>query len=674
MAKVYTYPHYKINVIDNSIYNAVATTQLSLFLPIFFMRTQKGNVGVPTYCESYSDAITKCGEGTFDLTSKYFSREAFFLSNVILRRVGAYIVRLADADAKTSSVVLEVKVKKTKVKQWERDAEGYYKYDDETDERIPLIDDETDEQVEEDGVQLTWQVRSLNTGDPRNETYDNLRPTTYGSGDSEYVVYPIMAATCKYVGEYGNDTGFKFFFDSDSVDETLARNVKSLPYSFGIVNKPYGSDTASAVRSKYSSQYESFVVRPNQIDTRTNRQVSFTQVLKNNYNDSDIPWDIKLYSDNIEAIGKVIQEIEVEDETLTDPYLVNITSEYNIEGKPMPHVEITEDSANLNSNYIVYLRDGADGDLTDATIEELTRNYLKNLEFPDILNSARYPFNFIIDTGVSLQTKEAFIDFMGAGREDFKLLLSTQDSNLGRYNTKAEDYSTGMSLYASALLQPESIEKGTECCRVSIFQHAGKVADTAYDAIIPFTYDIAQKKATYLASQVISGQPTGLPNSAVTAFKEWNWDACDADLKQQSWECGLNYVQAYDMTGIHWPVLRTVYRYETSVLSSDFFTDAVVFIKNIVRYQWAKYVGVEMSFSRYASVVSKSVQDAITAMLGGNMVASVTMTQTAEQQALGYESTLTINLTGNAQQRIWSVDFICNREGYDGSSTTTTGE
>lgn len=209
------------------------------------------------------------------------------------------------------------------------------------------------------------------------------------------------------------------------------------------------------------------------------------------------------------------------------------------------------------------------------------------------------------------------------------------------------------------------MEKGTECCRVTICMHAGKVADTIYDAIVPFTYDIALKKALYLSTEAIAGQPTGLPNSAITVFREFNWSASDADLKQQSWESGLNYIQNYDMTGIHWPAIRSVYRYETSVLSSDFFTDAIVFIKHIVRFQWAKYVGMEMEFSRYASIVSKSVQDELTAMLNGALTATASLTQTAEQAKIGYESTLSITLLGNAQQRIWSVDINCKRAGYN---------
>ena len=664
MATLYTHPHVKINVIDSSIYVPEVREQNALFRPIFFMRAQKGPLNVPYYCRNYTEATKVFGAGTFDMTTDYYSSEAFFTEG-IFPRAGCFIVRLADDTAKAGTIVLELKVQKGKVKQWERDVNGYYVYDPESDERVPLLNEDDQTQVEEDGVKLTWNVRTLKENQDHPETLANLKPTTYGSGPTEYVVYPILAAKAKSVGAFANDTGFKFFLDQDNLDHTLARSVKSVPYSFGMVTKTYGQDTVSPILSRLNNHYETFVVRPHQVDLRTNRQVSFDKIMKNNFDEADIPWDLQLYTDNIETIGKLICDVEDDDDTLTDPFMVNLTSEYNINGKPMPHVEFTDESLVLNKTFVMYLREGSDGTLTDEVTEELTRQYLDDLIYPDILDSAKFPFDYIVDTGVSLKTKESFINFMGRGREDFKVLLSTQDKNLGRYNTKAEDLSTGMSLYSSALLQPESMEKGTECCRVTICMHAGKVADTIYDAIVPFTYDIALKKALYLSTEAIAGQPTGLPNSAITVFREFNWSASDADLKQQSWESGLNYIQNYDMTGVHWPAIRSVYRYETSVLSSDFFTDAIVFIKHIVRFQWAKYVGMEMEFSRYASIVSKSVQDELTAMLNGALTATASLTQTAEQAKIGYESTLSITLLGNAQQRIWSVDINCKRAGYN---------
>src|SRR5574344_2061739 len=262
------------------------------------------------------------------------------------------------------------------------------------------------------------------------------------------------------------------------------------------------------------------------------------------------------------------------------------------------------------------MTDGDDGDIDDATIEELTIQYLRDLPYPEILDQPRYPFTHIIDTGVAIDTKYGFMQFLGV-HDAFKLVLATQDANMGRFNTKAEDLSMGSALYAKCLLQPESTVKGTECCRAEIYQQAGYLADSTYRGIIPSTYDIMIKKSRYLSTQSVTGQAAGLPNAAITVFKEWNWTPCDSDHKQKSWDSGLNYFQYYDMTSVHWPAMRTVYRYDTSVLSNALFTDVVVYTKHLARYNWSRFAGVEIEFNILAARAANALSNDLATMLGG---------------------------------------------------------
>ena len=270
MAKVYTYPHWEINVIDNSIYTPLVRETLPLFRPIFFMRAQSGLTGVPQWCNDYNSAVAKYGEGTFDISTKYFSREALYLNNLFARQ-GAFIVRLAEANtSSTGSLVLELTVKKTKVVQYEKDDNGQWVRDTNGD-KIPVTDTNGAEVVE-DGYELKWSTRPLVLTDPaiangstvgnatvggsavgsadfRPETVTNLLPVTYGTGDDAYTVYPILAVKANSVGEYANDIGVKLFSDLDNFDDTLASNLGSMLYSFGLVKKTYGQDTVSAIKS-----------------------------------------------------------------------------------------------------------------------------------------------------------------------------------------------------------------------------------------------------------------------------------------------------------------------------------------------------------------------------------------------------------------------------------------
>ena len=701
MAKVYTYPHWEINVVDNSIYTPLARETLPLFRPIFFMRAQSGLTGVPQWCNDYNAAVARYGEGTFDQTTKYFSRESLFLNSLFARQ-GAFIVRLAEGNTSNAgSLVLELTVKNKKIKQYQKDDNGQWIYELDEEENVVLDDqgnkvrvpltDTNGAEVVEDGYELKWTVRPLKLVDPNSavgsatvgsavvggnaiggsdfvpETLTGLKPVTYGTGENSYTVYPIMAIKAKSVGEYANDIGIKLYVDLENLDDTLATKLGALPYTFGLVKKTYGQDTVSAIRTNLGDEITDFVAKPNQVDSRTARQVSFDDII-DNYYDDDIPVEIKLYSENIEAVGELIQEIETDDDTLVSPWAANLISATNINEEPYDHVVMSEDSdaIDFNESRIVYLAGGADGNIDDETIETLTRQYLKDLVYPEILDQPRFPFTHIIDTGVAIETKYAFINFLGT-HDAFKLVLSTQNADLGRFNTKAEDLSTGSALYAKCLLQPESIIKGTEVCRAEIYQQAGYLADGLYKGIVPSTYDIMNKKSQYASTQRITGIPAGLPSSEIDIFKQWNWTPCDADVKQKSWDSGLNYFQHFDMTGVHWPAMRTVYRYDTSVLSSAAFTDAVVYTKHIARYNWSKYAGVELAFATFKSRATSDLATDVSYMLNGLYDSSVDFTQSEEEAKIGYIAHAIITLTGNPQQRIWKIDIECNRSGYTNS-------
>lgn len=664
MATQYTYPHWETNVVDQSTYIPLIRETLPLFRPLFFMRAQKGKVGVPMWVPDYTRACQYFGNGTFDPTTPYFSRESLYLEKLFSRQ-GAFVVRLASSDATVGTLVLELRVKSAKVPQYKRDASGQYILDPVTQERIPETDPQTGAAVTADGYELKWQTRELRKNSTGvSETIVNLKPTTYGVGQNAYTVYPILAISATSVGAYANDTGVKFFVDVDDMDRTLAENIKSIVYTFGAVSKTYGQDTVSAIQSNFGNQYENFVAKPNQTDTRVARNVSFDDVMGNEYNDV-LPWDIHLYSENIQLVGQLIMDIEGNDE-ITDPYMVNLATALDFDGSPYTRVILSDedDSIYLNDTRILYLKGGSDGTMADATIEELTRQYLMDLVYPEILDQARYPFTHIIDTGVSITTKRAFIQFLGH-HDAFKVILATQDANMGRFNTKNEDMSMGASLFAECLLQPESIEKGTECCRAEIYQQAGYLADGSYKGIIPSTIDVMMKKSQYQSTQTITGQAAGLPNSQITVFKEWNWTPCDADHKQRSWESGLNYFQYYDTTSIHWPAMRSVYRYDTSVLTNSLFTDVVVYTKHIVRYNWSRYVGVELDFALLSTRATASVTNDLNTMLNGFYRFTVSFSQSDEEARIGYISHATIELVGKAQQRVWKTDIVCKREGYE---------
>jgi hypothetical protein len=194
---------------------------------------------------------------------------------------------------------------------------------------------------------------------------------------------------------------------------------------------------------------------------------------------------------------------------------------------------------------------------------------------------------------------------------------------------------------------------------------SGYLATGTYRDFLPATLQIIMKKSQYASTDKLTGLIGGRPNSEVEIFKSWNWTPTDAEIKQRSWDSGLNYFQYHSRQGIHWPALRTVYRYDTSVLSSANFTDAVVYTKYIVRQNWSIFSGREDTFDNIATEATDRLTNDLAYMLNGKYGVEVEFTQSEEEAKIGYISHAIVKLTGHAQQRVWVVDIVCYRSGYE---------
>lgn len=669
---MWTFPHYEVRVEDLSIYTPLYREQLPLHRPIFFMRCQQGPIGVPVWCSDYNYAVRVFGRGTFDKYTKWYSREAVYL-RYAFNRQGAFIVRLADSTAKYASAVIECHVTEVEVPLWQRDEYGNF-LEDSDGNRIPVEGPGgPGTQATTIGYKLAWKKRVL----APDESPNTITPNTIVSevGGTTTTIYPILALKALYPGEYGNTNGFKLYYDPERVEKAMVSSIESLVYQFASVAKTYGQDTVSPIRTTFGDVSTYVSLKDKAIDKRLEKDVAMKSVLQNLYYDkysqtTNLAHTTKVYSEYVELIGSKIAETEVvaNPTASSNPWLYNIFDATNADGIPLYSAIIDDvvasDTVVFNPNYIIYLDGGSDGDISDSAIETLTRQYLSDLVYGEIIDSARYPFTHIYDTGVTLPTKKAFIEFLGV-RDDYKVILATQDCSREVMNTKDEDMSIGASLHAACVLQPESMVFGTEVCRAEIYQQAGHLNDqTIYEGFLPATIDALIKRCRWQSREFIEGMPKGLPHSGVTIFRDWNWTPYMPAHKQANWDIGLNYFQYYDMTRIHYPDIRSVYRYDTSVLSSAIFTDVIVYTKHIVRFNWARLSGVELPFARLADKAKNNVLNDMTLMLNGMYGVEVRFYQTEEEAKIGYIAHGEIKLTGYAPNRVWIVDVKCYRDGY----------
>ena len=677
MANLSSYPHYQINVEDRSIFEAIASEILPLHRPVYPMKCQKGPIGVPVWCPTITEARKVFGAETFNvLNSTYYSPSSEFLNNTFINN-GAFIVRLADADvAETSWAILEVSSKPVDVVQYQKDANGNIIRDTEGDP-VPE-DDGGGGSVTEPGLELNWQVRTaLEVG----EDFDDLQIRTVVEGADTVTYYPIMSFKANSPGAWGNDTGFKFYMDIDENGEDKVARVNARYFSMSPVEKEYNASTVDPIRDKYNNIFNSFVLKPDTIDESIASFVSAKEVLENAYSEGDgLPYTIKVYAENAYTLGEAIKAVEVNrngdnvgvdtwaTEEITDGWMADIVSATDLENKPYDHVVIGTTGDVMTSAVVHYLAEGTDGDITDTAIEALYRNFLELDINPDIVDRARYPFTHLFDVGWSIDTKYAMCDFL-AVRDDIKLVMSTQRvTDVGgeaTLNTQAIDESIGSAVRSRALLIPESIIKGTECFRAMIFQQAGYV-HSLYAGIIPATLWYAQKLALYHNVDYMKGAPEGLPFSDIDIFKEWNWTPSAESMRERSWNTGLNYFQYYNMTQLHYASLRTIYRYDTSVLTIDDFSNALIYTKHEIRQSWAVFAGVTRPAGVLRSQVTQDLSLRLDRLYNNRYTFTVTVYQTEEEAQLGYVHHVRVVITSPAQNRVWEVDLVCQRENFEG--------
>lgn len=663
MSKFYSFPHYEINVKDESVASVASVEQLALHCPLFLSFAERGPIGVPIY-GSYDDIARSFGAGTFDVFSQYYKHPNLFAERSLPNN-NVFFVRLASDTAKHATLVLQCSIYKTKLIQYQKDANGMRKLD--TNGDLMVIDDGNGNPLTADGVVVKWSVRELS----ESENPQKLVPSTTtmpdpdGGAPIDVTTYPIEVFVATSPGGWGNVTGFTMYWDASS-DTGVAATMKSLIYSFGIVTIPWGSDTNSIVRTKYLDTTTEFTFAKNTTDKSTMRRYNIDEAISNDYNAKDINFSLYSYPENVAAIGTECLTVEslTSFPELVSPFMVNLFTGKTMAQQPYDHIAVDLSSSGsllLNKNIITYMKGGDDGDLEDATLESLTREWLGGTVFPEMLDQARYPITHLYDSGYEMATKEALIDFLGL-RNDVKIVLSTQ-SVYEAPNTKAEDQSAGSFLRSRALLHPESFIYGTMACRVTIMQQCGLLNDTSpYSKLVPATLDTMIKKGIWQGATYMKGKPKGLPNSAVTVLKNINWFPVSDDFKQLSWDNALNYMQYYDMTSYHYPDVIAVYPYLTSLLSDDIFTDMLIYIKHSVRIQWAKFAGVDDPIPQLIGNIRDSVGRDIYNKLGNFVKADVNPYQTPTDVALGYALTVEIPVYGTVPNRVWNVIVPVRRE------------
>lgn len=589
-----------------------------------------------------------------------------------------------------------------------------------------IIDTEASIVATEIGMKIAYKTRNgMNAGEMKKygSDYDAWLNDLDVREVDGVKIYPVIAFIASNPGLYGDDLAFQLSYKLRENNKGDAGYFKSIFYTFAPKEREYGTTTVNPHYDKYGREFVSFAANPDAIDKDTGLIYSMENMCNRSYEADGylLPYTVYTYEDRTfnrignriiknslakdntgkylcidelmlakdEADGFLVMNEDGTysvDEDYIDSsklgYMINILSGYNLDGTEYTGIEIDRDStdsiilADDENHFLTGGSDGvtnADGSIPDTTILTGIQNLCHVKSFLQIVDKAHYPITHMYDAGYDMKTKYAMLDFLDI-RDDIGVSLSTQvlfDNGSGRsisVNDQAADEANGEALRAYALLMRESIVMGTDCCRAAIYCHCGQLAAGNYLGIMPFTYWDAHQHAMYGRTQYMSvTEPRGLPLSYNDLFRisTVNWTNYSPDGQSRVWDTGLNYCQYADMSRIHFPALRTVYRAETSVLVDQWFVDAVIYTKHVVRKAWARHSGRNDSTAVLQAAIKNYLDTELTNLYAGKYTFEVTVYQTEEEKAMGYVQHVKVKLTSGAQFRVLVVDIEVNREGFD---------
>ena len=398
---------------------------------------------------------------------------------------------------------------------------------------------------------------------------------------------------------------------------------------------------------------------------------------------------LRLFVDDL--FSKVADASDVGGDESDVGFMVNFAGCSDYQGTPFFASEIIDSTDDLitsdtrvapkakdiiipSSDQAIFLGGGTDGDINDWNIEEYTRAQIRSAiaGTQDYLNDYWHcPFNAMYDTGYSLKTKKAIIDFT-AVRDNMVAVIGSQitwkknaaDIKDPVANSRMDDEAIAASLRAYALLMKEDVENATGACRTVIFTAAGKTSDHD-DKWVPMTLWYALKNAEYLNKPYIDQEPKELPYSSVECFTDVSWTAAQEETKSRVWNSGVNYVQYYNMTGIHFASVRSVYWYETSILVDAGAVNALCFSKDIVRRSWSTWAGSTRRAAELNKLITEDLNGRMAYMLHDKFRYKVNVYQTTEDMNLGFQRHVDVELWAAGQNRVWKATIICKREGYN---------
>lgn len=652
----------------------VVLEQIPIHLPYLHLQTRKGPL--TPQLVSGKDMLVMYGAESFDEASKYYSHQTM-ASNICNGYGNAiFIKRMVDASAKRARVVVKCEMVETEVEKYTRDATG-----------AVAVDAQGVKQTQT-GVYVTvqklkWTVEVIPAASPQPAVGNiaTVSPGTMtGSAGQESSVYAVMEFECAGLGEYGNGVGFRLSFPSakatDPADAFVVEDQKTAIFRMQYVERP-APDRSPVVISTLNSQRSiDFSFKKGVVNTKTDQMFDIQRLTSdwNDFTKGQVPRfgpmeNVHVYESNMKIILDACKDAEntAAVNVIADSYQLNPFTVVDYKGNDYEGMRLDTATAAFNSATTHYLKGGSDGSVGEPTLDALVKTEVEktwdNAEYP-LLNSQKYPFSALYDTGFGVETKKSILNTLG-NRRDFHVTVCTQDVSAKDNNIAAET-SVGTLLRAAARLTPESTVHGTEVCRAVIVRGMGPSTRSRYRRNVPLIMDLIAKRARYWGAGEGRAKSAysydEAPTNRVTELEDVTNSWVNDTVKDKQWELGINGVQSTGRSDLFWAAYQTVYSDDTSILNSELLMQIMVDVTKRAETVWTQLTGdTKLTKAEFKVKSDDLFKKAVAGRYDGRVVIIGDTNFTATDDVRGFSWTMDIAVYGNNMKTVGQYNIIARR-------------
>lgn len=619
----------------------VDITQLPQHLPVFFALTEKSD---EINIVGGAAASVLYGSKTFDSLSDYYNHQTVGLNTTLEAANQAMIVPIKLPESKKASIRLGVEIVAATIDGMNKTRVIWHATPIDPDGAEPFMSADIKDVHRQGSVSSG--VSNLKLGALIDAGVEYYTPSAY---------FPIMDLEVEAPGDYGNNLALAIEaptrLSPNPTDSSILASAKAFVYRLSLLQKNSVGSNPSIVYNRYSENTSDFVLKPDFVNKLTNVNMSFAEVITEQYQEVDnidVPpvyspfSNVAVYQDNIELLASMLgADYTVEalddasnvksftiqgiystpEEVQENLYAINIFTGEDINGVPYPTLDFTNSrkfgGIRFGRDSVIYAQGGTDGfPMLLGAVDKLAllekfdlavRDWCDNFNDTNpLFDSARYPFSNLWDTGFSLATKESLMKPTGQHKRIWATIAthavadhtSPVDGTGWGYRealTGAEEVAVGMLLRSKALLIPESLEFGTPTVRIALCGRSGTMVNRQYRGRLPLTIELIDKVSKYFGSGDAILNPSKAfdvyPNNRVQLMKDINITYQSSNIYNDSWDAGIMWVQNDDIKSTFFPAFRTVYPDDTSVLTSYITMICACYIERVCEITWRKLVG-----------------------------------------------------------------------------------